>query len=285
MTSNTQFTSPRTLLFSPSAVRSRRQGLDVYSRRMPQYAPLFTLLLRYWSKRLTQVAQANWSPDWRRMKSISQCTPRPIFKLTFLIVQYRNRALTDPLIAGIAKGSEAYKLVGSYVTSPLRWCAGPVPCVHRLTYKWTYNHHYHRAVITGHKPSAYNQISDLQGSTIGISRNGRWASRTQNHMLLSRVRDSCSGIGDVAGVRRWRTSWHCSRIGPRVSSSSKVRVRSVPHPFFGMTNAQADAQLITTSAASLIPWMTGRRAHSCGNGSPQSHSPMRGSVASCVLRH
>ena len=32
-------------------------------------------------------------------------------------------ALTDPLISGIAKGSEQYKLVGSYVTAPLNWCA------------------------------------------------------------------------------------------------------------------------------------------------------------------
>lgn len=30
-------------------------------------------------------------------------------------------ALTDPLISGIAKGSEQYKLVGSYVTAPLNW--------------------------------------------------------------------------------------------------------------------------------------------------------------------
>lgn len=30
-------------------------------------------------------------------------------------------ALTDPLISGIAKGSTAYKLVGSYVTTPLNW--------------------------------------------------------------------------------------------------------------------------------------------------------------------
>ncbi|KAF8126901.1 periplasmic binding protein-like II [Boletus edulis] len=58
-------------------------------------------------------------------------------------------ALTDPLIAGIAKGSKAYKLVGSYVTSPLRW-----------------------AVITGSKDSPYNQISDLRGTTLGISRHG-----------------------------------------------------------------------------------------------------------------
>jgi hypothetical protein len=30
-------------------------------------------------------------------------------------------ALTDALIAGIAKGSQAYKLVGSYVETPLNW--------------------------------------------------------------------------------------------------------------------------------------------------------------------
>jgi len=58
------------------------------------------------------------------------------------------RALTDPLIAGIVKGSSAYKLVGSYVTSPLNW-----------------------AVITG-KSSKYNSIGDLKGTTIGISRPG-----------------------------------------------------------------------------------------------------------------
>ncbi|KAG1737337.1 periplasmic binding protein-like II [Suillus lakei] len=73
-------------------------------------------------------------------------------------------ALTDPLIAGIAKGSEAYKLVGSYVTSPLRW-----------------------AVITGHKPSTYNQISDLQGSTIGISRNGS-GSQTMAYVMALQQR-------------------------------------------------------------------------------------------------
>ncbi|KAI6108059.1 hypothetical protein F5141DRAFT_1189085 [Pisolithus sp. B1] len=61
-------------------------------------------------------------------------------------------ALTDPLIAGIAKGSQAYKLVGSYVNSPLKW-----------------------AVITGYN-SPYNQISDLQGTTLGISRYGSWKS-------------------------------------------------------------------------------------------------------------
>lgn len=34
-------------------------------------------------------------------------------------------ALTDALIAGIAKGSKAYKLVGSYVSTPLNWSLFP----------------------------------------------------------------------------------------------------------------------------------------------------------------
>ncbi|KAJ7928912.1 periplasmic binding protein-like II [Mycena leptocephala] len=58
------------------------------------------------------------------------------------------RALTDPLISGIANGSTAYKLVGSYVSTPLNW-----------------------AVITG-KDAKFKDISDLKGTTIGISRLG-----------------------------------------------------------------------------------------------------------------
>ncbi|KAF9048425.1 periplasmic binding protein-like II [Panaeolus papilionaceus] len=57
-------------------------------------------------------------------------------------------ALTDPLISGIANGSKAYKLVGSFVSTPLNW-----------------------AVTTG-TSSPYNSISDLKGTKLGISRNG-----------------------------------------------------------------------------------------------------------------
>ncbi|KAJ7593329.1 periplasmic binding protein-like II [Mycena floridula] len=57
-------------------------------------------------------------------------------------------ALTDPLISGIAKGCKDYKLVGSYVSTPLNW-----------------------AVITG-KDSKYQTIADLKDTTIGISRIG-----------------------------------------------------------------------------------------------------------------
>lgn len=57
-------------------------------------------------------------------------------------------ALTDPLISGIANGSKAYKLVGSFVSTPLNW-----------------------AVITG-KDAKFEAIPDLEGTTIGISRHG-----------------------------------------------------------------------------------------------------------------
>ena len=33
----------------------------------------------------------------------------------------KGSALTDALIAGIANGQKAYKLVGRYISSPLRW--------------------------------------------------------------------------------------------------------------------------------------------------------------------
>jgi ABC-type nitrate/sulfonate/bicarbonate transport system substrate-binding protein len=58
-------------------------------------------------------------------------------------------ALTDPLLAGVAKGVTSYRLVGSYVTTSLRW-----------------------AVITG-RDSRYSSIDDLRGTTLGISRQGR----------------------------------------------------------------------------------------------------------------
>ena len=84
-------------------------------------------------------------------------------------------ALTDPLISGIAKGSEQYKLVGSYVTAPLNWYV-KFPVLTGISAGLML---IDRAVITG-KNSKYNSITDLQGTTIGISRLGRWA-----HFFLS----------------------------------------------------------------------------------------------------
>ncbi|GAA5886388.1 hypothetical protein JCM5296_001891 [Sporobolomyces johnsonii] len=57
-------------------------------------------------------------------------------------------ALTESLIAGIAKKTAEFKLVGTYVTSPLNW-----------------------AVIVG-KESKYQKLADLRGEKIGISRIG-----------------------------------------------------------------------------------------------------------------
>lgn len=58
-------------------------------------------------------------------------------------------ALTESLIAGIAKQTAEFKLVGTYVTSPLNW-----------------------AVIVG-KESKYQKLEDLRGERIGVSRIGR----------------------------------------------------------------------------------------------------------------
>ncbi|KAG7571110.1 hypothetical protein FFLO_00935 [Filobasidium floriforme] len=57
-------------------------------------------------------------------------------------------ALTDALIAGIANGQTSYKIVGRYISTPLRW-----------------------AIITG-KDSQYQDVSDLKGTKLGISRLG-----------------------------------------------------------------------------------------------------------------
>jgi len=59
------------------------------------------------------------------------------------------------LIAGIAKKTAEFKLVGTYVTSPLNW-----------------------AVIVG-KESKYQSLADLRGEKIGISRIGRCACRSR----------------------------------------------------------------------------------------------------------
>ncbi|KAF9446602.1 periplasmic binding protein-like II, partial [Macrolepiota fuliginosa MF-IS2] len=71
-------------------------------------------------------------------------------------------ALTDPLISGIANGSKAYKLVGSYVSTPLNW-----------------------AVITGIN-SEYKDISQLKGTRIGISRYGSGSYTMAYVMALQR---------------------------------------------------------------------------------------------------
>ncbi|EJD49607.1 hypothetical protein AURDEDRAFT_112456 [Auricularia subglabra TFB-10046 SS5] len=88
-------------------------------------------------------------------------------------------ALTDALIAGIAKGTAQYNLVGSYVASSLNW-----------------------AVIAG-KDSKYNSISDLRGTTIGISRPG-------------------SGSQTMASVMAMQQGWVVPKTGEPEELSFKV---------------------------------------------------------------
>ena len=57
-------------------------------------------------------------------------------------------ALTEALIAGIAKGNQSYRLVGSFVSTPLLW-----------------------AIIVGAR-TRYQSVADLRGRPIGISRIG-----------------------------------------------------------------------------------------------------------------
>jgi ABC-type nitrate/sulfonate/bicarbonate transport system substrate-binding protein len=58
--------------------------------------------------------------------------------------------LTEAFVAGIGKGSDWYKLVGTYVQSPLCW-----------------------AISTGSKRNDISSTADIRGKTIGISRIGR----------------------------------------------------------------------------------------------------------------
>ncbi|KAK4704234.1 hypothetical protein P7C70_g1983, partial [Phenoliferia sp. Uapishka_3] len=70
-------------------------------------------------------------------------------------------ALTEALITGIAKKTADYKIVGTYVTSPLNW-----------------------AVSVG-KDSKYQSLKDLKGEKIGISRIGSGSQVMASYMALT----------------------------------------------------------------------------------------------------
>jgi hypothetical protein len=101
-------------------------------------------------------------------------------------------ALTEALIAGIAKGKKDYKLVGSYVRSPLNW-----------------------AVITStdEKAAKFQKIEDLKGVTIGISRLG-------------------SGSQTMALYMAMQQGWAPSDIGFKVNDTfENLRKLSYENPF------------------------------------------------------
>ncbi|KAM0748336.1 periplasmic binding protein-like II [Meredithblackwellia eburnea MCA 4105] len=70
-------------------------------------------------------------------------------------------ALTEALVAGIAKKTAEFKIVGTYVTSPLNW-----------------------AVAVG-KDSKYQKLGDLRGEKIGISRIGSGSQVMASYMALT----------------------------------------------------------------------------------------------------
>ncbi|KAI0303735.1 periplasmic binding protein-like II [Multifurca ochricompacta] len=129
-------------------------------------------------------------------------------------------ALTDPLISGIANGSKEYKLIGSYVNTPLNW-----------------------AVITGVE-SKYQSIADLEGTPIGISRIGSgsqtmayvmalqqgWA--TTDDKLEFRVNNDIRGLID--SVNDGTTSafmWEWFTTKPFVDAGQARFIGSVPTPW------------------------------------------------------
>ena len=69
-------------------------------------------------------------------------------------------ALTESLLAGITKGQDSFKFIGTYIESPLNW-----------------------AVITGVN-APYNSIADLEGTCFGISRAGSGSEVMANVMAL-----------------------------------------------------------------------------------------------------
>ncbi|KAI0317062.1 periplasmic binding protein-like II, partial [Amylostereum chailletii] len=133
-------------------------------------------------------------------------------------------ALTDPLIAGIANGSEAYRLVGSYVSTPLNW-----------------------AVITG-KTSPYASIADLAPAEgkpavpLGISRHGSGSQTMAYVMALQQgwaterlqfqVNNDIRGLIDaVNGGRASAFMWEWFTTKPYADAGEVRFIGSVPTPW------------------------------------------------------
>lgn len=127
-------------------------------------------------------------------------------------------ALTDALISGIANGSKAYKLVGSFVSTPLNW-----------------------AVITG-RNSKFNCVSDLQGTTLGISRHGSGSQTMAYVMALQQgwstddlrfqVNNNIHGL--INSVNDESTSafmWEWFTTKPFVDAGKARFIGSVPTPW------------------------------------------------------
>ncbi|KAH0585215.1 hypothetical protein H2248_008464 [Termitomyces sp. 'cryptogamus'] len=127
-------------------------------------------------------------------------------------------ALTDPLISGIANGSKAYKLVGSFVSTPLNW-----------------------AVIAG-RDANFADVSSLKGTTIGISRQGSGSQTMAYVMALQqgwptndlkfKINNDIRGL--INSVNDGSTSafmWEWFTTKPFVDAGEVKFIGSVPTPW------------------------------------------------------
>ncbi|KAH8826334.1 periplasmic binding protein-like II [Flagelloscypha sp. PMI_526] len=143
-------------------------------------------------------------------------------------------ALTDPLISGIAKGSKDYKLVGSYVTTPLNW-----------------------AIITG-KESSYQGQDDLKDTTFGISRNGS-GSHTMAFGLKFQINNDIDRL--IESVNDGSTSaflWEWFTTKPFVDAGKCRFIGSIPTPWPSWLIA---AHPTRTSPSSLKPFLSSLDAY------------------------
>jgi len=127
-------------------------------------------------------------------------------------------ALTDALISGIAKGSQSYKLVGSYVTSPLNW-----------------------AVVTG-RSSSFQSIADLKDTTMGISRYGSgsqtmafvmalqqgWSPAALNFQVNNDIKGLIDSVND-SSTSAFMWEWFTTK--PWLDSGEVRFIGSVPTPW------------------------------------------------------
>ncbi|CAO1638361.1 unnamed protein product [Sympodiomycopsis kandeliae] len=150
-------------------------------------------------------------------------------------------ALTEALIAGIAKGRRDIQLVGSYIRSSLLW-----------------------AVITGAK-SQYNDIKDLKGTTIGISRVGSGSQLMASVMALQngwttdedqisfKVNDSFQNLRD--SVNQGTTSafmWETFTTAPYFHSGEVRRIGIVPTPWPSWSIATSKATTLEDSSSRAL---------------------------------
>jgi len=151
-------------------------------------------------------------------RSISRCELHCLFGARDVVTQPKRSALTDALISGIANGSTAYKLVGSYVSTPLNW-----------------------AVIAA-KDSKYKEITDLKGTNMGISRFGS-GSHTMAYVMALKQGWSTDGLkfqvnNDIRGlidsVNDGSTSafmWEWFTTKPYADTGEVRFIGSVPTPW------------------------------------------------------